>query len=121
MTTKAEVAKVLTEDIIGLISHVIEKRLNQIFDEIESGVRSKRDSESAVPDGYALVPIEPTEEMIEAGCKHHECVQQDPWYSNSEISESDCIAIYKAMLTQATTGHAETGRARPPEGQGGES
>lgn len=48
--------------------------------------------------GHVRVPVEPTEEMIEAGCKQHECKQQDPWYSNEELSEYDCKAIYKAML-----------------------
>jgi len=49
--------------------------------------------------GKMLVPVEPTEKMTEAGCVHHTCVQQDPWYSNEEISERDCASIYKAMIT----------------------
>lgn len=51
-----------------------------------------------VPEGYVLVPVEPTDAMIEAGCKQHECHQHDPWYSNDELTECDCKAIYTAML-----------------------
>lgn len=48
--------------------------------------------------GHVRVPVEPTEAMIEAGCKQHECQQQDTWYGNDELSEYDCKAIYKAMI-----------------------
>lgn len=48
--------------------------------------------------GHVRVPVEPTEAMIEAGCKQNECQQQDTWYSNDELSEYDCKAIYKAIL-----------------------
>ena len=47
---------------------------------------------------HAIVPREPTDEMLEAASRHHECVQGDSSYCNSEIPESDCADIYKAML-----------------------
>jgi len=52
----------------------------------------------------AIVPREPTDEMLESATRHHECVQGDPWYSNSEIPESDCADIYKAMIEASEKG-----------------
>lgn len=54
-----------------------------------------------VPDGWQLVPIDPTDEMIEKGTDQHECAQGDPWYTDLPLSENDCNAIYKAMLAAA--------------------
>lgn len=61
----------------------------------------------AVPEGWELVPVEPTDEMIDAGCKQHTCEQQDYWYSDEELRDSDCIDIYKAMLAAAGGSHHE--------------
>lgn len=51
-----------------------------------------------VPDGWKLMPVEPTNSMVWKGCECHECVQMDSYYADAELSEYDCIAIYKAML-----------------------
>lgn len=48
-----------------------------------------------------LVPREPTQEMIEAGCGEHECEQRDPWYSDQPLSDTDAVSIYKAMIGAA--------------------
>lgn len=55
----------------------------------------------AVANGRILVPIEPTDVMVDAGTSKHNCEQGDPWYGASKLSDSDCIAIYKAMLATA--------------------
>lgn len=57
----------------------------------------------AVPDGWKLVPTEPTERMVDAGTAEHECEQGDSWYSSPSLSDRDCKAIYKAMLSAAPT------------------
>jgi len=51
-----------------------------------------------VPEGYVLMPAEPTEAMIDAGTAQHECEQGDSYYSAPSLTDGDCIAIYKAML-----------------------
>ena len=50
----------------------------------EAGVANTRPA--VVPDGYVLVPIEPTDEMIDAGC------------DSSEAYRVDMVMTYKAML-----------------------
>ena len=70
-----------------------------IVDAVAAAVRSE--SVPVIPEGMALVPVEPTEAMIDAGCKEHECVQEDRWYSNHEISEYDAKSIYSAMVATA--------------------
>lgn len=62
----------------------------------------RNQSEPAAHEGWRLVPVEPTEEMIDAGRREHTCVQGDSWYSDSEISEHDAIAVFKAMLAAAS-------------------
>lgn len=62
-----------------------------------------------VPEGWRLVPAEPTEAMVDAGCREHTCVQGDSWYSDSEISEHDAIDVFKAMLAAAPTPGASDG------------
>jgi hypothetical protein len=47
-----------------------------------------------VPDGWKLVPVEPTDVMIEAGCDHEPVTR---WNSNGEILRER----YKAMLAAA--------------------
>ena len=54
---------------------------------------------------HAIAPREPTDEMLEAASRHHECVQGDSSYCNSEIPESDCADIYKAMIEASENTH----------------
>ncbi|MFY2945852.1 hypothetical protein ACOTJB_23825 [Achromobacter xylosoxidans] len=56
---------------------------------------------TTIPAGYKLVPIEPNEAMLDAGCKQHRCEQGDPWYSSPDLGEGDCRDIYAAMLNAA--------------------
>ncbi|UXL06441.1 hypothetical protein [Achromobacter xylosoxidans] len=56
---------------------------------------------TTIPDGWKLVPIEPNEAMLDAGCKQHRCEQGDPWYSSPDLGEGDCRDIYAAMLNTA--------------------
>ncbi|MFY3300206.1 hypothetical protein ACOTEY_00475 [Achromobacter xylosoxidans] len=56
---------------------------------------------AGVPDGWKLVPIEPTDAMLDAGIKQHRCEQGDPWYSSPDLGEGDCRDIYAAMLNAA--------------------
>ncbi|MET0331302.1 MAG: hypothetical protein ABW154_07720 [Dyella sp.] len=53
---------------------------------------------AAVPNGWAFVPVEPSEEMISAGVDCHTCEQSDSYYKDWPLSDGDCEAIYKAML-----------------------
>ena len=53
-----------------------------------------------VPPGYALVPIEPTPEMIAAG-RDYPCVVDD--YTEQSVVD-DYRAVYKAMLAAAPQG-----------------
>jgi hypothetical protein len=64
-------------------------------------LRERESASARVPDGWQLVPIEPTDEMIDKGTDQYECEQGDTWYRNHQLSEGDCIAIYKAMLAAA--------------------
>lgn len=50
-------------------------------------------------DGWKLVPVEPTQEMIDRGTDEHECEQGDSYYRAPSLSDTDAIAIYKAMLS----------------------
>lgn len=61
----------------------------------------------APPDGWVLVPSEPTDEMCEAGYK-----AQDMWHSSScdnrkELHRSFSGPRYKAMLAAAPKGVSE--------------
>lgn len=56
---------------------------------------------AAVPNGWKLVPVEPTDAMMDAGTSKHECAQGDPWYGAPALSDVDCVAIYQAMLAAA--------------------
>lgn len=56
---------------------------------------------AGVPDGWKLVPIEPTDAMLDTGIKQHRCEQGDPWYSSPDLGEGDCRDIYAAMLNAA--------------------
>jgi len=55
-----------------------------------------------VPDGYALVPIEPTKEMIWSGIENtEEFVNGDHWYGSEPLSDGQAEQCYKAMLSTA--------------------
>ncbi|WP_238908149.1 hypothetical protein [Achromobacter ruhlandii] len=63
---------------------------------------------TTTPAGHKLVPIEPTDDMLDAGCGQHSCVQGDPWYSSPDLSWSDCKDIYAAMLAAAPASPVST-------------
>lgn len=62
-----------------------------------------------VPEGWALVPVEPTVAMLDAGCAQHSCEQGDPYYSAPDLTESDARAVYVAMLATAPSGGEGSG------------
>ncbi|MFY3148474.1 hypothetical protein ACOTF6_09355 [Achromobacter xylosoxidans] len=71
---------------------------------IRTGEENAKDNaaiRAGVPDGWKLVPIEPTDAMLDAGIKQHRCEQGDPWYSSPDLREGDCRDIYAAMLNAA--------------------
>lgn len=72
---------------------------------------------AGVPDGWTLVPIEPTDAMLDAGIKQHRCEQGDPWYSSPDLGEGDCRDIYAAMLNAASSapGVSTVADAQVPE------
>lgn len=50
-------------------------------------------------DGYKLVPVEPTQEMVDkAVCDVPETPSQDYWHDSQPISDDQAIACYKAMI-----------------------
>jgi len=55
----------------------------------------------APPDGYAIVPIEPTDDMAHAAVQH---IDEDPHYYYKWNTAKD---VYKAMLTAAPKGELE--------------
>ncbi|WP_116791425.1 hypothetical protein [Achromobacter dolens] len=71
---------------------------------------------AGVPSGWKLVPIEPTDAMLDAGIKQHRCEQGDPWYSSPDLGEGDCRDIYAAMLNAAP---AAPGVSRVEDAQDG--
>ncbi len=74
-----------TSDVVDLLTKMSEK--------IEDFESSKHAQQVAVPSGWALVPIEPTEEMIAAG-RATPCTDE-------EDMDDDYRAVYKAMLAAA--------------------
>lgn len=55
--------------------------------------------QARVPEGYVVVPKEPTDEMIskaQEGTPHF--YHGDSWYGTEEISEGQAISCYKAMI-----------------------
>lgn len=54
-----------------------------------------------IPAEFRVVPVEPTEAMIAKGTDQHVCEQMDSYYKDTELTDTDCIAIYKAMLAAA--------------------
>ena len=72
-----------------------------------------RDGERVtVPDGWKLVPVEPTEAMIDKGIAEHRCEQGDPWYGSDPLSDTDCWHIYVAMISAAPDAMREQGGAK---------
>jgi Lar family restriction alleviation protein len=55
-------------------------------------------AQTSVPDGWKLAPLEPDDVMVAKGTDCHVCEQADSYYPDTQLSDSDCIAIYKAML-----------------------
>lgn len=55
---------------------------------------ARKAQEPAVPEGWAIVPIDPTDEMIVAFAEE--------WYSRKQvIDDPDMVEAYKAMLAAA--------------------
>jgi hypothetical protein len=57
--------------------------------------------QQAIPSGWKLVPIEPTEEMITAAC---DCQDHDP----ADDYDSEIFHAYKAMLNASPTAPIES-------------
>ena len=55
----------------------------------------------ALPDGWVLVPRKPTQKMVDKGTDEHQCEQGDPYYPMPQLTDSDAIAIYQAMIAAA--------------------
>lgn len=55
--------------------------------------------QARVPEGYVVVPKEPTDEMISAAQdKTPHFNHGDPWYGSEEIGYGQAISCYKAMI-----------------------
>ena len=55
--------------------------------------------QARVPEGYVVVPKEPTDEMIsKAQEETPHFYHGDSWYGTEEISEGQVISCYKAMI-----------------------
>lgn len=54
----------------------------------------------AIPEGFAIVPVEPTEAMIEAGAAAHASILHGSCLTASDLASK----LYKAMLTAAAKG-----------------
>jgi hypothetical protein len=59
--------------------------------------------QAAVPDGWKLVPVEPTDEI----CEVMEDCMRDYGYHPDDIGEFDKAGCYKAMLSAAGDSHHE--------------
>lgn len=58
---------------------------------------------SANRQGYKLVPVEPTQDMVDrAVCDTPETPSQDYWHYSQPISDDQAIACYKAMIEEET-------------------
>ena len=58
---------------------------------------------SANRQGYKLVPVEPTQGMVDkAVCDTPETPSQDYWHDSQPISDDQAIACYKAMIGEET-------------------
>jgi len=97
-----EAVKVTDED--------VERALNVFFEHgrqkpyagtMHAALESFAAHRAAVPNGWKLVPVEPTDAMMDVGTSKHECAQGDPWYGAPALSDVDCVAIYQAMLAAA--------------------
>ena len=58
---------------------------------------------SANRQGYKLVPVEPTQGMVDkAVCDTPETPSQDYWHDSQPISDDQAIACYKSMIGEET-------------------
>ena len=55
---------------------------------------------TVIPPGFAIVPVEPTEAMIEAGAAAHASILHGSCLTASDLASK----LYKAMLTAAAKG-----------------
>jgi hypothetical protein len=62
----------------------------------------------AAPEGWRLVPVEPTEAMVDSAVEHTPKFHHgDPWYGTEQLSESQVIACYRAMLSASPVPDAQ--------------
>lgn len=80
----------------------------KFFAECKQALQSALTSpaQSAVPEGYVLVPVEPTEEMKSAGIEVE--VYSEVSDSISALTWGEVRAIYRAMLTASQKGDRHT-------------
>ena len=58
---------------------------------------------SANRQGYKIVPVEPTQGMVDkAVCDTPETPSQDYWHDSQPISDDQAIACYKSMIGEET-------------------
>ena len=89
----------------GVYKEHAKLRLDQVGMELRLEIEALKAQQVAVPAGYALVPIEPTPEMISAGGHVN-----SEWLNSREIigkKRSDWLThgVYKAMLAAAPQPH----------------
>jgi hypothetical protein len=51
---------------------------------------------------WKLVPINPTDDMLEFGCEQYNSELDDSWHTSYWLSECECREIYEAMLLAAS-------------------
>ena len=70
--------------------------------------------DSAIPEGYVVVPVEPNEEMLEAGCEGYRVAKGDRKTGMGELA----LEIYKAMICddklQSSMTNPDLGLTPPP-------
>ncbi|MFL9943670.1 hypothetical protein [Paraburkholderia graminis] len=73
-------------------------------DQLAYALRAMLASKAAVPEGWKLVPVEPTDEMMlqESTCKHHAP------FDMSCSARSNRMRIYRAMLAASPTAPAQS-------------
>lgn len=65
-------------------------------------IREMAEQPQAAPEGWRLVPVQPTDEMLtQAEENTPKFLHGDPWYGAEEISSEQAEACYKAMLAAA--------------------
>lgn len=96
---EAAAAHVLRElDDRGLLKGVDD----DLFSEIGNDVAKAALTAALTVDGVALVPINPTSAMIEAGCEHN----PTQWDEGTDLGFTADVAndVYRAMLSAASEG-----------------